>query len=56
MAKKKSKREHVWLECAECGQRNYRTDVSVAEGAPKLELKKFCQTERKHTLHKLKRK
>ncbi len=56
MAKKKSKREYVWLECAECGQRNYRTDVSVAEGAPKLELKKFCQTERKHTLHKLRRK
>jgi len=56
MAKKKSKREYVWLECSECSQRNYRTEVSVAEGAPKLELKKFCKTERKHTVHKLRRK
>jgi large subunit ribosomal protein L33 len=56
MAKKKSKRENVWLECTECKQRNYRTNVSVAEGAPKLELKKFCKQERKHTVHKLRRK
>ena len=32
MAKKKSKREHVWLECKDCKNRNYRTSVSVAEG------------------------
>jgi large subunit ribosomal protein L33 len=56
MAKKKSKRENVWLECTECKQRNYRTNVSVAAGAPKLELKKFCKHERKHTVHKLRRK
>jgi large subunit ribosomal protein L33 len=56
MAKKKSKRENVWLECTVCSQRNYRTNVSVAEGTPKLELKKFCKTERKHTVHKLRRK
>jgi len=56
MAKKKSKRENVWLECTECKQRNYRTNVSVAAGAPKLELKKFCKQERKHTVHKLRRK
>jgi large subunit ribosomal protein L33 len=56
MAKKKSKREYVWLECTECSQRNYRTEISVAEGSPKLELKKFCRKERKHTLHKLRRK
>ena len=53
---KKSKRENVWLECTECKQRNYRTNVSVAAGAPKLELKKFCKWERKHTVHKLRRK
>jgi large subunit ribosomal protein L33 len=56
MAKKKSKREYAWLECTECNQRNYRTEISVAEGSPKLELKKFCAWERKHTLHKLRRK
>lgn len=56
MAKKKTKREYVWLECTACRQRNYRTEVSVAQGAPKLELKKFCKGERKHTVHKLRRK
>jgi len=56
MAKKKSKRENVWLECAECSGRNYRTSISVAEGVPKLELKKFCKKERKHTVHKIRRK
>jgi large subunit ribosomal protein L33 len=54
--KKKQKREDVWLECTECKQRNYRTNVSVAEGTPKLLLKKFCKTERTHTVHKLRRK
>ncbi len=56
MAKKKSKREYVWLECTECKDRNYRTSVSLAEGVPKLELKKFCKKERKHTVHKIRRK
>jgi len=56
MAKKKSKREYVWLECKQCGSRNYRTSVSVAEGSPKLNLKKFCSVERAHTEHKVRRK
>jgi ribosomal protein L33 len=28
----------------------------VVDGTPKLELKKYCRFERKHTTHKLKRK
>jgi large subunit ribosomal protein L33 len=56
MAKKKGKREYIWLECTECGDRNYRTTVSVAKGTPNLELKKFCKRERKHTVHKIRRK
>jgi len=56
MAKKKSKREYVWLECKECSSRNYRTSVSVAEGTPKFELNKYCKKERKHTAHKIRRK
>jgi large subunit ribosomal protein L33 len=57
MAKKKSKREDIWLECSECGQRNYRTSISTAEGSPKkLELKKYCKKQRKHTVHKVRRK
>jgi len=53
---KKSKREDVWLECTECRERNYRTSISVAEGGPKLELKKFCPRSRKRTVHKIRRK
>ena len=53
---KKSKREDVWLECKECGERNYRTNVNVMMGTPKLELKKFCKKERKRTEHKIRRK
>jgi large subunit ribosomal protein L33 len=56
MAKKRGKREYVWLECKDCGERNYRTNVSVAEGAPKIELSKFCKKDRKHTVHKVRRK
>ncbi|OHB45831.1 MAG: 50S ribosomal protein L33 [Planctomycetes bacterium GWC2_49_10] len=53
---KASKREYVWLECTECGDRNYRTEISVVQGAKKVEIKKFCRRDRKRTLHKVKKK
>jgi len=55
MAKSKA-REYVWMQCTECDELNYRTQVRVAGGTPKLSLKKYCSRERKHTAHKLKRK
>lgn len=55
MAKSKA-REYVWLQCTECKALNYRTEVRVVGGTPKLSLKKFCRVERKHTEHKIKRK
>ena len=48
-------REYVWLECNVCGSRNYRTNKET-RGADRLELKKFCRKERKHTTHKETRK
>jgi len=48
-------REYVWLECSECHSRNYRTNKET-RGADRLERKKFCRKERKHTLHKESRK
>jgi large subunit ribosomal protein L33 len=48
-------REYVWLECIVCGARNYRTPKET-RGADRLELKKFCRKERKHTAHKESRK
>jgi large subunit ribosomal protein L33 len=48
-------REYVWLECSVCGSRNYRTEKET-RGADRLERKKFCRKERKHTVHKESRK
>ena len=50
------KREFVWLQCKTCDDLNYRTSVSVLGGTPKIELSKYCKRERKHTVHKIKRK
>ncbi len=55
MAKSKA-REYVWLQCSECKDLNYRTEVRVSGGLQKVELQKYCPRERKHTLHKVKRK
>ena len=54
MARSKA-REYVWLQCGDCGGLNYRTNVRVQGGVPKLKLKKYCRRERKHTEHKIKR-
>ena len=48
-------REYVWLECTGCGERNYRVQKET-RGANRLELKKYCRRERKHTPHKETRK
>jgi large subunit ribosomal protein L33 len=52
----KENREMAWLQCMNCDELNYRTEIKVAGGAPKIELKKYCKKERKHTQHKIKRK
>ncbi len=40
------------LKCAECGNRNYYTFKNKRKlQQHKLELKKFCQKCKKHTLH-----
>ena len=52
----KENREWVWLQCTSCDDLNYRTNIKVAGGVQKVELKKFCPRERKHTQHKTKRK
>lgn len=60
MAKKKSDaREYVWLQCTECSDLNYRTQVNVKGGIPeklKAGLNKYSPRLKKHTLHKIKRK
>jgi large subunit ribosomal protein L33 len=52
----KENREMVWLQCGSCSDLNYRTQIKIAGGPQKIEVKKFCPRERTHTLHKVKRK
>lgn len=47
-------REHVFLECGECKNRNYRTQ-KAAKGE-RLELKKYCRFCGGHKVHKEKKK
>ncbi len=50
----KESRENVWMQCTSCNDLNYRTEIKVAGGVQKIELKKFCPRERAHKLHKVK--
>ncbi len=45
-------RDIVILACEECKNRNYTTTRNKRKHPNRLELKKFCPTCRKHTLHK----
>lgn len=45
-------REQVILQCTECKRKNYTGMRDKRKHPERLELKKFCRHERKHTLHK----
>ena len=52
MAKSKGKAvELVALQCGECKRRNYTTGKNRRNLDKKLEFKKYCKFDRKHTLH-----
>jgi len=42
----------VTLECTECKHRNYSTQKNKREHKDRLELKKYCPHDRRHTLHR----
>jgi len=53
MAKsKKDIRPVITLECTECKERNYTTTKNTRNTTDRLELMKFCNRQRKQTLHK----
>ena len=54
MAKAKNKLI-IFLECGDCGRRTY-TLRKPSKAQWKLELKKYCRFDRKHTLHKERKK
>ncbi len=45
-------REIIALRCTVCKRRNYTTRKNKRTTPGKLELKKYCPFDRKHTLHK----
>ena len=45
-------RENVILQCTECKRRNYTATRDKRKKPNRLELKKFCRFDRKHTLHR----
>lgn len=49
---KNEKRVQVTLECTECKRRNYITIKNKLNDRERIELKKYCRWERRHTVHK----
>ena len=52
MAAKKTAVELIALQCSECKRRNYTTTKNRKNSQEKLEFRKFCPFDRKHTVHK----
>ncbi|MDR3020841.1 MAG: 50S ribosomal protein L33 [Treponema sp.] len=53
MAKaKKGAVELIALQCGDCKRRNYTTSKNRRNIQEKLEFKKYCPHDRKHTVHK----
>lgn len=42
----------ITMECTECKNRNYRTTKNRRNDPDRLELKKFCRSCQRHTLHR----
>lgn len=45
-------REMITLACVDCKRRNYNTTKDKKRTPDRLEIKKFCRHERKHTVHR----
>jgi large subunit ribosomal protein L33 len=45
-------RDIITLSCLECRERNYSTVKNKKNDPDRLELKKYCNSCRKHTMHK----
>lgn len=45
-------RPKITLACVECKERNYITKKNRRNDPDRLEMKKFCPRDRKHTLHR----
>ncbi|EPR43737.1 50S ribosomal protein L33 [Desulfovibrio sp. X2] len=42
----------IQMQCTECKRRNYSTTKNKKNTTGRLELKKYCPWDKKHTVHK----
>ncbi|GIU84361.1 MAG: 50S ribosomal protein L33 [Acidimicrobiales bacterium] len=49
---KSERRVDVILECTECKRRNYITKKNKNNDRERLELRKYCRWDRRHTIHR----
>jgi len=49
---KKENRLVVTLECTECKSRNYSSEKNKKNDTARLEFRKYCRRDRRHTLHR----
>lgn len=45
-------RIQIQLACTECKRKNYSTEKNKKNTTAKLELKKYCPFDRRHTVHR----
>ena len=45
-------RINVQFQCTECKRKNYATEKNKKNTTGRMELKKYCPFDRKHTVHK----
>jgi len=45
-------RPKITLACTECKERNYITKKNRRNNPDRMEMKKFCPRDRKHTVHR----
>ncbi|MFW5807532.1 MAG: 50S ribosomal protein L33 [Spirochaetota bacterium] len=45
-------RQVILLQCSECKRKNYATMKNKRNTQGKLQLKKYCRFDRRHTVHK----
>ncbi len=52
MAKGREDRIFIRLECSECKGPNYTTSKNKRNDPERMELRKFCPHDRRHTVHR----
>jgi len=45
-------RINIQLQCTECKRKNYATQKNKKNTTGRLEVKKYCPWDKKHTIHK----